>query len=116
MAAGKAVAYALFNLKDRGPHFVKPGDPVYAGMIVGEHCRPGDITVNPCRGKKLTNVRAAAADENVLLAAPRAFGVEEAMEYVAADELVEVTPKSLRLRKRVLSDSERRKIARRAKA
>ncbi|MHC4135668.1 MAG: translational GTPase TypA [Planctomycetota bacterium] len=116
MAAGKAVAYALFNLKDRGPHFVKPGDPVYAGMIVGEHCRPGDITVNPCRAKKMTNIRAASADENVLLAAPRLFGVEETLEYIADDELVEVTPRSLRLRKRVLSDSERRKIARRAKA
>jgi len=102
MADGKAVAYALFGLKDRGAHFVKPGDPIYAGMIVGENCRPGDLTVNPCRGKKLTNVRAASADENVLLAAPRVFGVEEALEYVAADELVEVTPRSLRLRKRVL--------------
>jgi len=111
MADGKAVAYALFGLKDRGPHFVRPGEPVYAGMIVGEHCRPGDITVNPCRGKKLTNVRAASADENVLLAAPRIFGVEEALEYVQEDELVEVTPVSLRLRKRILDENVRRKQA-----
>ena len=114
MADGTAIAYALFGLKDRGPHFVKPGDPVYAGMIVGEHCRSSDITVNPCKGKKLTNVRAASADENVILASPRIFGVEEALEYIAEDELLEVTPKSLRLRKRILSESARRKVARQA--
>jgi GTP-binding protein len=114
MASGQAVAFALFNLKDRGPHFVHPGDPVYAGMIVGENCRPDDITVNPCKGKKLTNIRAASADENVLLAPPRIFGVEEALEYVEEDELVEVTPKSLRLRKRILDESARRKQAREA--
>jgi GTP-binding protein len=112
MADGKAVAYALFNLKDRGPHFVHPGDPVYRGMIVGEHCRPGDIEVNPCRGKKLTNIRAAGSDETVLLSPPRSFSIEEALEYIQDDELLEVTPKSLRLRKRILDESQRRKLAR----
>lgn len=109
MATGRAVAYGLFNLKDRGPHFVRPGDPVYAGMVVGEHCRPEDITVNPCRAKKLTNMRASGSDENVLLPPPRVFGVEEALEYIQEDELVEVTPKSIRLRKRILDENERRR-------
>jgi GTP-binding protein len=81
-------------------------------MIVGEHCRPDDIDVNPCRTKKLTNVRAAGSDENILLAPPRTFGVEEALEYIEEDELVEVTPKSIRLRKRILGESARRKAAR----
>ena len=109
MMAGKAVAFGLFGLKDRGPHFVKPGDPIYEGMVVGEHCRPEDITVNPCRTKKLTNMRASGSDENVILPPPRVFGVEEALEYIEDDELVEVTPKSIRLRKRILNESERRK-------
>jgi len=115
MADGPVVAYSLFNLKDRGPHFVKPGDPSYAGMIVGEHCRPGDIAVNPCKGKKLTNFRAAGSDDSVLLSPPRVFSVEEALEYIAEDELVEVTPKSLRLRKRVLDATQRRKLEKAAK-
>ncbi len=112
MATGDVVAFALFGLKDRGPHFVRPGDPVYDGMIVGEHCRTDDITVNPCREKKLTNMRASGSDENIILSPPRVFSVEEALEYIEEDELMEVTPKSIRLRKRVLSESERRKQAR----
>jgi GTP-binding protein len=116
MANGQAVAYALQGLKDRGPHFVKPGDPVYEGMIVGEHCRPGDIVVNACKGKKLTNFRAAGSDENVLLAPPRTFSVEEALEYVQEDELAEFTPTSIRLRKRLLTENARRKVERAAKA
>jgi GTP-binding protein len=75
MTAGNAVAYSLFNLKDRGPHFVAPGEPIYEGMIVGEHCRPDDIEVNPCRGKKLTNIRAAGSDESVILSPPRTFSI-----------------------------------------
>jgi len=114
MADGVVVAYALFNLKDRGTHFVRPGDPAYCGMIVGDNCRPGDIVVNPCKGKHLTNVRASGSDEAVKLSPPREFSVEEALEYIAEDELVEFTPKSIRLRKRVLSQSERRKLARAA--
>jgi GTP-binding protein len=114
MAAGPVVAYSLFNLKDRGPHFVKPGEPAYEGMIVGEHCRPGDIDVNPCKGKKLTNVRASGSDDAVNLSPPRTFSIEEALEYIEDDELLEVTPKSLRLRKRELSEVARRKLARAA--
>jgi len=116
MADGHAVAFALFNLKDRGAHYVSPGDVIYEGMIVGEHCRPDDITVNPCKGKKLTNIRAASADENVLLSTPRTFSVEEALEYVEEDELVEFTPRSIRLRKRVLKESDRRRLSRAARA
>jgi GTP-binding protein len=112
MAEGPAVAFGLFGLKDRGPHFVKPGDPCYEGMITGEHCRPDDIDVNPCRTKRLTNIRSAGNDENVLLSPPRVFGVEEALEYIEEDELVEITPKSIRLRKRILKESARRKAAR----
>ncbi|MHC4931666.1 MAG: translational GTPase TypA [Planctomycetota bacterium] len=114
MAAGKAVAYSLFNLKDRGPHFVAPGEAIYEGMVVGEHCRPEDIEVNPCKGKKLTNIRAAGSDESVILSPPRVFSIEEALEYIQSDELLEVTPHTLRLRKRVLGESERRKLARAA--
>ncbi|MEE8147829.1 MAG: EF-Tu/IF-2/RF-3 family GTPase, partial [Longimicrobiales bacterium] len=114
MDTGKAIAYSLNNLRDRGPHFVHPGDPVYEGMIVGEHCRPGDIVVNPCKGKKLSNVRASGSDENVILSPPRVFSIEEALEYIEDDELVEITPKSLRLRKRLLKETERRKVARAA--
>ncbi|MEM8883721.1 MAG: translational GTPase TypA [Planctomycetota bacterium] len=116
MAPGKAVAYALFNLKDRGPHFVKPGEPIYEGMIVGEHCRPGDIVVNPTKAKHLTNIRASGSDEATTLSSPRIFSVEEALEYVEDDELVEVTPQSLRLRKRLLKENERRKIEKAKKA
>jgi len=114
-AAGKAMAYSLFNLKDRGTQFVKPGDPIYAGMIIGENCRPGDIVVNPTKGKKHSNVRASGSDEATVLSTPRIFTVEECLEYVEQDELVEVTPTSLRLRKRILDESTRRKIDRDAK-
>jgi GTP-binding protein len=116
MASGKAVGFALFNLKDRGTHFVKPGEPVYEGMITGENCRPGDIVVNPTKAKHLTNIRAAGSDDATILAPPRTFSVEEALEYVEDDELVEVTPTSLRLRKRLLKEHERRKVERAKKA
>jgi GTP-binding protein len=116
MANGKAVAFALFNLKDRGTHFVHPGEPVYEGMITGENCRPGDIVVNPTKAKHLTNIRAAGSDDATILAPPRTFSVEEALEYVEDDELVEVTPQSLRLRKRLLKEHERRKVEKAKKA
>jgi GTP-binding protein len=116
MENGKAIPFALFNLADRGPQFVRPGDPIYEGIIVGEHCKPGDIVVNPCKEKKLTNIRSAGADENIILSPPRTFSVEEALEYIEDDELVEFTPKSIRLRKRILSEGERRKRARAALA
>ncbi len=115
MAAGKVVGFALFNLKDRGGHFVKPGDPAYEGMVVGEHCRPGDIAVNPCKAKKHTNIRASGSDDSIILTPPRVFGIEEALEYLADDELMEVTPTSLRLRKRELNTSKRKKMDKAAK-
>ena len=106
---GKAIGYALFNLKDRGPMFVAPGEAIYEGMIVGEHCKEDDITVNLCREKKLTNVRASGSDKNILLSPPRVMSIEEALEYIEEDEFLEVTPKNYRLRKRVLNAKLRRK-------
>jgi GTP-binding protein len=106
---GETVAYALFNLQERATMFVNPGDPVYAGMIVGEHVRPGDLDVNVCKGKKLTNIRAAGADENVRLEPPRELTLELALEFIEEDELLEVTPASLRLRKRELDPNARKK-------
>jgi GTP-binding protein len=106
---GETVAYALFNLQERAAMFVSPGDPVYAGMIVGEHVRPGDLDVNVCKGKKLTNIRAAGADENVRLEPPRELTLELALEFIEEDELLEVTPASLRLRKRELDPNARKK-------
>jgi GTP-binding protein len=113
---GVAVAYALFNLQERGTMFVKPGDPVYGGMIVGEHVRPGDMDVNATKEKKLTNMRTTAADEMILLEPPRLVTLELALEYIEDDELIEVTPASLRLRKRALDATARRKLARDRKA
>ena len=104
---GKAVPYALFNLEPRGTLFVVPGDPVYEGMIVGEHNRDNDIDVNPTKAKKLTNLRAANKDENVILTPARAHSLESAIQFIRSDELLEVTPGSLRLRKAVLPARER---------
>ncbi|HYS21607.1 MAG TPA: translational GTPase TypA [Gemmatimonadales bacterium] len=109
---GVAVAYALFNLQERGTMFVKPGEPVYEGMVVGEHVRPGDMDVNATKEKKLTNMRTTAADEMIILEPPRQVTLELALEYIEDDELIEVTPSSLRLRKRMLGATERRKQAR----
>jgi GTP-binding protein len=97
---GKAVTYAIFHLQPRGTIFVNPNDPVYPGMIVGENSRPQDLWVNMCKEKKLTNIRASGTDEALRLIPPRQFTLEQAMEYIGEDELVEVTPKSIRLRKR----------------
>ena len=104
---GKAVAYALFNLEPRGQLFIVPGTPVYEGMIVGEHNRENDINVNPCKEKKLTNMRAAGRDENVILAPPRIMTLEGAIHFIKEGEVIEVTPKSLRLRKAILSAKQR---------
>jgi GTP-binding protein len=109
---GEAVAYAIFKLQDRGAFFVSPGVEVYNGMILGEHSHPNDIDVNVCREKKLTNIRAAGRDENIMLTPPREMTLEKALEWIAADELVEVTPKNIRLRKRFLTTTERYKIER----
>jgi GTP-binding protein len=109
---GESVAYALWNLEDRGPMFIGPGEKVYSGMIIGEHTRGNDLEVNPLRAKKLTNIRAAGKDDNVLLTPPVRMTLEKAIAYIAEDELVEVTPKAIRLRKRHLDPHERKKAAR----
>lgn len=94
------IAYALFNLQNRGKLFLGPGVKVYKGQIVGEHARPQDLTVNVAKGKKLTNMRASGSDENVILTPPAQMSLEDCIAYINDDELVEVTPKSIRLRKR----------------
>ena len=113
---GTSAAFALFNLQERAEMLIGPGVEVYCGMIVGEHVRPGDLEVNVSKGKKLTNMRAAAADENVRLAPPRELTLELALEFINDDELIEVTPDAIRLRKRLLDPNERRKAMRRAAA
>jgi len=109
---GEAVAYALFNLQERGRLFVSPGDKVYEGMIVGVHSRSSDLVVNPIKTKKLTNVRASGKDDNVLLTPPVRLTLESAIEFIEDDELVEVTPRAIRVRKRHLAEHERRRAAR----
>jgi GTP-binding protein len=109
---GDAVPYGMFGLLDRGTFFIEPGTPVYEGMIVGENSKDNDLSVNVCREKKLTNIRAAGRDENVKLPPPHVMSLEESLEYIEEDELLEVTPKNLRLRKRVLSEIERKKVVR----
>jgi GTP-binding protein len=109
MVPGKAVAYSLFALQERSELFVAPGDDVYEGMIVGENARDNDLVVNPTKEKKLTNIRAAGNDENIILKPPRQLFLEAALEYVEDDELVEVTPNVIRLRKVFLRESDRRR-------
>ena len=111
--AGEAVAYALWNLEDRGPMMIEPGWKVYRGMIVGEHTRGNDLEVNVLKGKKLTNIRTHSKDEAVRLTPPIRMTLEKALAYIADDELVEVTPKSIRLRKKLLDPNERKKDERR---
>ncbi len=108
--SGKAVPYALFNLEPRGRLFVVPGDPVYEGMVVGEHNRPQDIDVNACKEKKLTNIRAAGKDDAVLLSPIKPLTLEQAISFIREDELVEITPLSIRLRKTVLQSSRRQSL------
>src|SRR2546423_4335291 len=109
---GETVAYALFDIQERGALFYGAGEPVYEGMICGEHSHPNDLDVNVTRGRKLTNVRAATRDENVILSPPRVMSLEKALEWINEDELVEVTPKSVRLRKRVLPAGGRDRLGR----
>jgi GTP-binding protein len=109
---GESTAYALFNLEDRGPLFIGPGEKIYGGMIIGEHTRGNDLEVNPLRAKKLTNIRAAGKDDNLLLTPPVRMTLERAIAYVADNELVEITPKAIRLRKRHLDPNERKRLAR----
>lgn len=109
---GQAVAYALWKLQDRGRMFVHPGDKLYEGMIIGIHSRDNDLVVNPIKGKQLTNIRASGTDEAVRLVPPIELSLEAAIEFIADDELVEVTPKNIRLRKRLLTELERRRATR----
>ena len=113
---GAAVAYALWKLQDRGRMFVRPNDPMYEGMVIGIHTRDNDLVVNPIREKKLTNVRASGKDENIQLTPPVELTLEKAVEFIAEDELVEVTPSSIRLRKRFLKEHERRRASREGEA
>ncbi|MEM7454798.1 MAG: translational GTPase TypA [Planctomycetota bacterium] len=114
MVGGKAVGFGLFGLQARAEMFVGPGDEVYEGMIVGENARSNDLTVNPCKTKQLTNIRAAGSDENILLKPPREFSLEAALEYIEDDELVEITPTQIRMRKAFLKEAERKRLARNA--
>ncbi|MGZ8996986.1 MAG: EF-Tu/IF-2/RF-3 family GTPase, partial [Rhodospirillales bacterium] len=114
MASGKALAYALFNLQERGRLFIGHGTEVYEGMIIGIHSRGNDLSVNPLKAKQLTNIRAAGSDENIILVPPIETTLEYAIEFINEDELVEVTPKSIRIRKRHLREHERKKAARAA--
>jgi GTP-binding protein len=111
---GAAVAYALWKLQERGRMFVNPGDPVYEGMIIGIHSRDNDLVVNPIRTKQLTNIRASGKDEAILLTPPIALTLEYAVEFIGDDELAEITPKSIRLRKRFLKEHERKRAERAA--
>jgi GTP-binding protein len=111
---GEAVAYALWKLQERGRMFVSPGAKLYEGMIIGIHSRENDLVVNPVREKKLTNVRASGKDEHIDLVTPIELTLEKAVEFIADDELVEITPESIRLRKRYLVEHERRRAAREA--
>ncbi|HZT17817.1 MAG TPA: translational GTPase TypA [Dongiaceae bacterium] len=115
-SAGSAVAYALWYLEERGPMFITPGTQVYAGMIIGEHSRGNDLEVNPLRSKQLTNIRTTAKDEAVRLTPPRQMTLEAAIAYIQDDELVEVTPRSIRLRKAVLDPNARKRAERAAEA
>ncbi|MAI42353.1 MAG: translational GTPase TypA [Candidatus Azotimanducaceae bacterium] len=112
MNQGKCLAFSLFNLQARGRLFVSPGDEVYEGMVIGEHQRNNDLTVNPIKGKQLTNIRAAGSDENVILSAPVKQSLEQAIEFLDDDELVEVTPNHIRLRKKNLTEQARKQAKR----
>ena len=110
--SGKVLAYALFNLQDRGRMFLEPNVEIYEGQIIGLHIRGNDLVVNPTKGKHLTNIRAAGCDENIILTPPIKHSLEQALEFIEADELVEVTPKSVRLRKKLLTENERKRAGR----
>lgn len=111
MEQGEAIAYSLHNLQDRGKFFIEPGEPVYEGQVIGEHSRGGDLVVNVTKTKKLTNMRASGADEKMRIAPAVKFSLEEALEYIQSDEYVEVTPKSIRLRKIYLNENDRKRFS-----
>jgi GTP-binding protein len=111
-STGKVLGYALFNLQERGRMLVAPGEEVYEGQVVGIHARDNDLTVNPLKAKQLTNIRAAGSDENILLTPPVRFSLEQALEFIDDDELVEITPTAIRIRKRHLKEHERKRAGR----
>jgi GTP-binding protein len=115
-ASGRAVPYGLWYIEERGQLFIPPGVDVYEGMIIGENAKPDDLSVNPMREKQLTNIRTTSKDEAVRLTTPRILTLEQSMSYIKDDELVEVTPKSIRLRKKLLDANERKRAARAAAA
>ena len=112
MTAGKVLAFSLFNLQDRGRMLIDPNVDVYEGQLIGIHSRGNDLVVNPTKGKQLTNVRAAGTDENMILTPPVKFSLEQALDFIEDDELVEVTPNHLRLRKKLLKENERKRAGR----
>jgi GTP-binding protein len=109
MELGTAIAYSIDKLQDRGSFFVDPGEEIYGGQVIGEHTRPDDLAVNITKTKKLTNIRASGSDEKMRIAPAIKFSLEEALEYIQADEYVEVTPKSIRMRKVLLDENERKR-------
>jgi GTP-binding protein len=111
METGTAFAYAIDKLQDRGKFFIHPQDQVYAGQVIGESAKEGDIIVNITKSKKLTNMRASGADDKVRIAPPIIFSLEEALEYIKEDEYVEITPASIRLRKIILDENERKRVS-----
>src|SRR5262249_28510355 len=113
---GRATGHALENLQERGVLFIGPGEQVYEGQVVAEHCRDNDLPVNACREKKLTNVRSSTAEKSILLKPPRQLTLEQALEYIEDDEYVEVTPKAIRLRKMYLKENDRKRYERQARA
>jgi GTP-binding protein len=110
--SGTATAYALDNLQTRGELFIGPGETVYEGMVIGENARPDEMMVNVCREKQKTNIRTHSADEAIKLTPPKVHTLETAIEFIADDELVEVTPSNIRIRKRVLKEQDRRRLKR----
>ena len=114
MVSGTSNAYAIDGLQQRAEMFIGPGDQVYEGMVVAENSRDNDLPVNPTKEKKLTNIRASGSDDNILLKPPKKMSLEEALEYIEDDELVEVTPKHIRIRKATLKEADRKRLARAA--
>ncbi len=112
MGKGEAIAFSLYNLQARGTLFIAPQAKVYNGMVIGESARPGDLEVNPLKGKQLTNMRSAGADDAIKLVPPKVMTLEQALEWIEDDELVEVTPKNIRVRKKHLDPAKRRKLLR----
>lgn len=108
---GQAMAYSLWKLQERGPIFIKPQTELYEGMIIGEHLKWWDLVVNPCKNKQLTNVRASGSDDAMKLTPPRLMTLEDALDYIKEDEYVEITPENIRLRKKYLTENDRKKYS-----